>query len=184
MEALLTRASAKTIGAKPVAPEHLRLALQAAVRAPDHGRLRPWRFMLFEGAQREALGEILATTLKQRGGEVSDGDLARERDKATRAPLIVLVVCRAVSGTKIPEIEQVLAAGAAAQNLMLAFHALGYGAMWKTGAPAYDPRVKAALGLAPTDQIIGFLYAGGDATYVPAKGAAVDDVLLAFAGAQ
>ena len=86
--------------------------------------------------------------------------LARERGKALRAPLIVVVVARIQSGSKIPEVEQIVSAGAAAQNIMLAAHALGYGAMWKTGEPAYDLRVKEALGLQASDAIVGFLYLG------------------------
>jgi nitroreductase len=182
LEALLTRTSAKSLGPTSVQAAHLRTALEAAVRAPDHGRLRPWRFIVVEGDQRLALGEIFARALQRRGGEYSAGDIERERAKALRSPLIVIVGCHVVSGTKIPEIEQVLAAGAAAENLMLALHAQGYGAVWKTGAPAYDPYVKRAVGLAPEDHIVGFIYAGGDATYSPGKPASVDTALLPFAG--
>jgi nitroreductase len=177
---LLTRQSAKTFGARQVSASDLETALSAAVRAPDHGRLRPWRFMLVQGSNLERLGEIFATALRGRGGEVTDGDLARERDKTKRAPLIIVVVCRVVTGTKVPEIEQVIAAGAAAENLLLAFHALGYGAVWKTGAPAYDPSVKRALALADSDHIIGFIYAGGEQTYTPGKAAQVTDAMLPF----
>ncbi len=180
IEALLTRTSAKTIGQREVTARDLHTVLEAAVRAPDHGRLRPWRFMLVRGADLERLGAILETALRKRGGGVSEGDLARERDKTRRAPLIVIVICRVNHGTKVPEIEQVLATGAAAENMMLALHALGYGAMWKTGAPAYDPFVKQSLGLAVEDHIVGFIYAGGDPTYVPGKTARVEDALLPF----
>jgi nitroreductase len=105
IEALLTRTSAKTLGQRPVPAEHLRTALEAAVRAPDHGRLRPWRFILVEGEQRLVLGEIFARALRRRGGECSEGDIERERAKALRSPQIVIVGCHVVSGTKIPEID-------------------------------------------------------------------------------
>src|SRR4051812_39316514 len=109
IEALNSRATAKTYGADAPTREHLAIALQAAVRAPDHGRLRPWRFMLVEGDQRRKFGELLAASAKRRVPGLSDGDLQRERDKALRAPMIIIVACRAVSGTKVPIIEQLLA---------------------------------------------------------------------------
>jgi nitroreductase len=182
IEALNSRATAKTYGADAPTREHLAIALQAAVRAPDHGRLRPWRFMLVEGDQRRKFGDLLAASAKRRVPGLSDGDLQRERDKALRAPLIIIVICRAVSGTKVPIIEQILAVGAATQNLLLALHALGYAAAWKTGAAAYDTDVKRALGFAADDHLVGFVYVGGGAgaTIPPGKPASVPDAMLDF----
>lgn len=184
IEALNTRATAKTYGADAPTKEHLAIALQAAVRAPDHGRLRPWRFMLVEGSQRRKFGELLADSAKRRVPGLSDGDLQRERDKAMRAPMIIIVMCRIVPGTKVPAIEQVLAAGAATQNILLALHAQGYAAAWKTGEAAYDPEVKKALGLSVDDHLIGFVYAGGGtgATFSTGKAASVQDAMLDFPG--
>ena len=110
--------------------------------------------------------------------------LQRERDKAMRAPLIILVACRVVPGTKVPAIEQILAAGAATQNILLALHAQGYAAAWKTGDAAYDSEVKKALGLAVDDHLIGFVYVGGGmgATYSTGKSASVQDAMLDFPG--
>jgi nitroreductase len=181
-EAMKSRHSAKTYGQDSPSREHLQAALESAVRAPDHGRLRPWRFMLIEGEQRRQLGELLAASAKRRVPGLSDGDLQRERDKALRAPLIVVVACRIVRGTKIPDIEQILAAGAAAQNMLLALHALGYAAAWKTGEAAYDTEVKTALGFAADDHIVAFIYAGGGegATFAPGKPASVVDAMLPF----
>ena len=87
-------------------------------------------------------------------------ELARERAKAMRAPVIVVAAAKLAKGHKIPEVEQLLSAGAAVQNIMLAAKARGFGAMWKTGAPAYDASVKQALGIAPDSEIVGFLYLG------------------------
>src|SRR6476619_4567571 len=112
LEALITRSSAKTYGDTAPTKEHLATVLQAAVRAPDHGRLRPWRFMLIEGEQRRKFGDILAASAMRRNPALSAGDLQREHDKALRAPLSILVACRAVTGTKVPVSEQILAAGA------------------------------------------------------------------------
>jgi nitroreductase len=184
IEALTTRSTAKTYGDVAPSKEHLAIVLQAAVRAPDHGRLRPWRFMLIEGNQRRKLGDLLAASALRRVPGLSEGDLTRERDKAMRAPLIIVVACRAVPGTKIPLIEQILAAGAAAQNILLALHTLGYAAAWKTGEAAYDPEVKQALGLAVDDHIVGLIYTGGGmgATFAPGKPASVQDAMLNFPG--
>jgi nitroreductase len=181
IHALLTRSSAKAIGQTRIAQEHLRIALEAAVRAPDHGRLRPWRFMLIEGDDLRQFGEVLVEAAQRRNPQASEGEIAREREKAARAPHIIVVVCRVVASAKVPEVEQILAAGAAAQNVMLALHAQGYGAAWKTGAPAYDVGVKTAIGLAATDHIVGFIYAGGDATFAPGKRATVEEAMLPFA---
>jgi len=185
IEALISRSSAKTYGDTAPTKEHLATVLQAAVRAPDHGRLRPWRFMLIAGDQRRSLGAMLAASALRRVPGLSDGDLQRERDKAMRAPLVILVACRIVPGTKVPAIEQLLAAGAAAQNILLALHTLGYVATWKTGEAAYDTEVKKALGLAADDHIIGFIYTGGGsgATIATGKAANVDDAMLAFPAA-
>jgi len=182
LEALSTRATAKTFGDTAPSKEHLAQVLQAAVRAPDHGRLRPWHFMLIEGEQRRKLGDLLAASALRRVPGLSAGDLQRERDKALRAPLIILVACRVVPGTKVPAIEQILAAGAATQNILLALHALGYAAAWKTGEAAYDTEVKKSLGLAADDHIVALVYTGGGtgATYATGKAASLQDAMLEF----
>jgi nitroreductase len=184
IEALNTRSTAKTYGETAPTKEHLAIALQSAVRAPDHGRLRPWRFMIIEGAQRRKFGDLLAASALRRVPGLSEGDLQRERDKAMRAPMIILVACRIVPGTKVPAIEQILAAGAAAQNILLALHAQGYANAWKTGEAAYDTEVKKSLGLAADDHVIGFIYAGGGigATSGTGKAASVQDAILDFPG--
>ena len=184
LDSLVTRQSAKTYGASAPSREHLAQVLQAAVRAPDHGRLRPWRFMLIEGEQRRKFGDLLAASALRRVPGLSEGDLQRERDKALRAPLIIVTACRVVPGTKVPAIEQLMAAGAASQNILLALHALGYVAAWKTGEAAYDAEVKKALGFAADDHIVGFVYTGGGmgATFAPGKPASVQDAMLDFPG--
>ncbi|MDF3020612.1 MAG: nitroreductase [Steroidobacteraceae bacterium] len=184
LDSLVTRQSAKTYGASAPSKEHLAQVMQAAVRAPDHGRLRPWRFMLIEGDQRRKFGDLLAASALRRVPGLSEGDLQRERDKALRAPLIIVTACRVVPGTKVPAIEQLMAAGAATQNILLALHALGYVAAWKTGEAAYDAEVKKSLGFAADDHIVGFVYTGGGmgATFAPGKPASVQDAMLDFPG--
>ncbi|HEY6517295.1 MAG TPA: nitroreductase [Steroidobacteraceae bacterium] len=160
IDALLERRSAKTLSDPAPDDGALELLLECAARAPDHGRLRPWRFIVIRGAARERLGELMADQLRRKVPDASAETLQRERQKALRAPLIIVVAAVCKAEAKVPAIEQVLAAGAAAQNIMLAAPALGFGAMWKTGDAAYDDTVKAALGLAAADAIVGFLYLG------------------------
>ena len=102
----------------------------------------------------------LAEALQRRTPDVTQVQLERERAKPLRAPMIVAVCAIVDPESRMPVIEQILSAGAAAQNVMVASHALGYGSAWKTGEPAYDPVVKAALGLQPKDAIVGFIYLG------------------------
>jgi nitroreductase len=160
LELMLGRESAMKLEAPGPSAEDLERIFASAVRAPDHGRLRPWQFVVIPEERRAAFGNLMADCLKRRMPDVSDNELQRERDKAFRSPVIVAVAAKVQRGHKIPEIEQIASAAAAAQTIMLAAPALGYGAVWKTGAPAYDATVKTALGLSPDDDIIGFLYLG------------------------
>jgi nitroreductase len=164
IDALLRRRSARALTAPAPDAAALELMLASAVRAPDHGRLRPWRFVVVREAGRARFGELLAAHLRRMQPQASPEAVQRERDKALRAPLIVVVAARVDPAvTKIPAIEQTLSAGAAAGNIMLAAFALGFNAMWKTGGAAYDAVVKQALGLEPADAIVGFLYIGTEA---------------------
>jgi nitroreductase len=169
IDALVTRRSAVTLTEPAPDAAALELILASAVRAPDHGRLRPWRFIVVRGAARAHFGELLARHLARTQPAASAESLQRERDKAFRAPLIIVVAAHVNEAVKIPPIEQLLSAGVAAGNIMLAAVALGYNAMWKTGAAAYDAQVRQALGLASSDAIVGFLYVGTEAgkTSVP-----------------
>jgi len=173
IDALLERRSAKTLIDPAPDAGALQLLLECASRAPDHGRLRPWRFIVIRGAARERLGELMAEQVRRKLPAASAETLQRERQKPLRAPLIIVVAAVFNATAKIPPIEQVLAAGAAAENVMLAATALGFGAMWKTGDAAYDDTVKAALGLESRDAIVGFIYLGtapADAVPPPARG--------------
>lgn len=160
IDALLERRSAKTLTDPAPDAGALALLLESAARAPDHGRLRPWRFIVIRGGARERLGELMAEQTRRKQPEAGAEALQRERQKALRAPLIVVVAAVCNTAARIPPIEQILAAGAAAQNIMLAATALGFGAMWKTGDAAYDDTVKLALGLEIQDAIVGFIYLG------------------------
>lgn len=144
----------------PTEPE-LRLILEAGAAAPDHGRLRPWRFVVVRGEARVRLGGVFADALLERDPEASPKALEQERQRPLRAPVVIAVFARIErDGTKIPEVEQILSTGAAAQNMLLAAHALGYGGKWLTGANAYDPHVQAALRPGEGDLLAGFLHLG------------------------
>lgn len=160
IDALLQRRSARALSVPAPDEAALDLILSSAAAAPDHGRLRPWRFVVIQGNALERFGDLLADQLRRTHPSSSEETLQRERQKAFRAPMIVVVAAICTPGGKIPVIEQILAAGAAAQNVMLAALALGFNSMWKTGAPAYDGEVKAALGLEAKDAIVGFMYLG------------------------
>lgn len=138
--------------------------LRAAAAAPDHGELRPWRFIVLRGEAKESFGEVLAEAYLRRvelaGGAPEPARLAKERTKLNRAPLVIIVAAVHVHDEKIPWDDQLGSAHAAAQNLLLAATALGYGSMWRTGDPVFDPHVKTAVGLTEHDAIVGFLYVG------------------------
>jgi nitroreductase len=160
LELMLTRESALKLEAPGPSAAELDRMFASAVRAPDHGRLRPWQFVVINEDQRGAFGDLMAESLHRRDPSAGQGELAREREKAFRSPVIIVVAVAMKRGTKIPDIEQIASAAAAAQTIILAAPALGYGAVWKTGAPAYDAFVRGRLGLGDEDQIIGFLYVG------------------------
>jgi nitroreductase len=144
-------------------PDEAMLAriLAAGASAPDHGRLRPWRFIVIRGAARERLGEVFAEALVKRQPDAPVEALEQERSRPLRAPVVLAVVARLdPQHPKIPEIEQILSTGAAVENILLAAHAQGFGAKWLTGANAYDAHVMAALGLAANDRLAGFVHLG------------------------
>jgi len=176
IEALMGRVSPAQLVEPGPDPTQLQTLLQVAARAPDHGRMQPWRFVLIEGEARNRFGEVMAQSLTRREPGAPEGKLDAERKKTLRAPLVVVVAAAVKDNPKVPDIEQVVAAGAAAQNMLVAAHAMGLGGFWRTGATAYDPEVKRALGLGDQDAIVGFIYLGSVALAgksVPAETTAV-----------
>jgi nitroreductase len=162
IDLLKSRRSVKPIelgGPGPTAAE-LATLLTVASRVPDHGKLTPWRFIVFEGEARLIAGEIIAETFRANRPEATADQIEHERKRLARAPLVVAVVSRAGAHVKIPEWEQVLSAGAAATSLVFAAHALGFAASWLTEWYAYDRRVLDALGVKPQERIAGFVHIG------------------------
>lgn len=163
LEAVITRCSVAPAFLAEPAPDDAALEriLAAGASAPDHGRLRPWRFIVIKGEARARLGEVFAEALRRRNPEVAEAALEQARGGPLRAPLVIAVVATLdPQHAKIPEIEQILSTGAAVQNMLLAAHAQGYGGKWLTGANAYDEHVRQAFGLATDHRLVAFLYLG------------------------
>lgn len=160
LTALTTRVSMPRLTEPGPSPEQVRQLLEAALRAPDHGWLRPWRFIVLEGEQREGLADIMEQQARARWPEADRAALEHARGKALRAPTVIIAVAEITEHHKVPAWEQVVAVGAAVQNMMVAAHALGIGAMWRTGALANEAAVKLRLGFADKDQVVAFLYLG------------------------
>jgi nitroreductase len=162
LELLKTRRSVKPIelsGPGPTASE-IETLLQIASRVPDHGKLAPWRFIIFEGNSRSAAGEAIANAFRADRPDATPDQIDFERRRLSRAPLVIAVVSCAGPHVKIPEWEQLLSAGASAMSLVFAAHAMGYAASWITEWYAYDRRVLDVLGLAANERIAGFVHIG------------------------
>jgi nitroreductase len=162
LEALSSRRSvpALQLHAPGPSPAELDAALDAALHAPDHGMLRPWRFVVIRGAARERLSELFARRTLERDPGTPAAKVDKVRNQPLAAPLVIAVGARILREHKVPELEQLLSTGAAVMNLLNAFHAQGYGAIWLTGGNAYDPQVAAALGFAAGERCLGFVYVG------------------------
>lgn len=134
--------------------------LAIAARVPDHGKLAPWRFIVYAGAVRERLGERLLELARRHNRDLSEAMAEIERTRLTRAPVAVAVVSRAAPHPKIPEWEQVLSAGAACMNLLIAANAHGYAANWLTEWMTFDAEAAAILGVAAEERIAGIIHVG------------------------
>ena len=150
---------AELIGPGPSASD-VDTLLTIASRVPDHGKLAPWRFIVFEGESQLKAGAAIAAAFVAKYPDAKPDQIEFERRRLARAPLVIAVVSRAARHVKIPEWEQVLSAGAAAMSLVLAAHALGFAAAWITEWYAYDRGVLDALGLKPHEKIAGFVHIG------------------------
>lgn len=164
IDLLLTRRSAKALTMVEPGPDdsELETILRAGARVPDHGKLAPWRFILFKGDARAKFGDVLAKIYGQTETRATDEQIEFERNRFTRAPVVVAVISRVTPGIKIPEWEQLLSAGAVCQNMLVAATALGYGAQWLTEWYAFDTSVNEALGLGENEKVAGYLYFGSE----------------------
>ncbi len=160
LETILTRHSISKVKSDPVPRETIEKLLQAAVQAPNHYQVRPWRFVVLTGKSREALGEVMVQALKQQHPDLLEAALEKERAKPLRAPVLIAVGVDKPIDPRVLEIENISSVAAAVENLLLAVHAEGLGAMWRTGPAAQEPLIKKFLGFEPDQIVLSFVYIG------------------------
>ena len=160
LEAILTRHSVAKVKPDPLPRALIEKLLLAAVQAPNHYRVRPWRFVVLTGDSRQALGEVMAQSLKQQHPDLPDEGMQKERLKPLRAPVLIAVAVEPSDDPRVLEIENICSVAAAVENLLLAAHAEGLGAMWRTGPAARDPQVKQFLDFGSDEPLLGFVYIG------------------------
>jgi nitroreductase len=162
IELLKTRRSVKPreMSGPGPSPAELETILTIGARVPDHGKLAPWRFIIFEGDARVRAGEIIAKVFARKNPQATEADLEVERKRLTDAPLVIGVVSFTRPHPKVPAFEQELSAGASAMNIVTAATALGYGAAWLTGWFAFDRDVLDGFGLKPDEKLAGLIHIG------------------------
>jgi len=163
LDYLATRRSVKAMTLAEPGPtaSQLEQILTIAVRVPDHKKVEPWRFVVFEGDARARFGEIIAEACKAEDKmPPSEMRLKGERERLMRAPTVVAVISRVIETPGAPEWEQILSCGAVCMNLCHAANAMGFGTTWITEWITFSPRVREGLGLAPNERIAGFIYIG------------------------
>ena len=151
-------------------PAELKEMIRAAIRAPDHAWLRPWRFLAIQGEKRTALGSILESGLIGRNPNADASAREKARKSSFRAPLVLVVITRLSEHPKVPFVEQRMSAACAAHAILFAAQALNYAGVWRTGDAAFDRSVMTGLGLGTDEEIAGFIYLGtpnGPAKTIP-----------------
>lgn len=159
---LTRRRSTPAIGLSEPGPDSAQIEqlLGIAARVPDHGKLAPWRFIVFQDEARESFGRILGKVWAERTPDATAEQIAFEANRFTRAPLVIAVISKVTEKHAIPLWEQELSAGAVCQNLLIAASAMGFGAQWLTEWYAFDSHAKDALGLRSGERVAGFIYIG------------------------
>lgn len=165
IEAIRARRSLGNVEADPIPRAQIEMLLDAAVQAPNHYKVRPWRFVVIAGKARDDLGDAMVRALRRKRPDLDDAALAKERAKPLRAPLIIAVGVDRADDPRVIEVENICAAAAACQNILLAATDVGLASHWRTGESARDAEVKNFLGLAPEQQLIAFLYIGKPASH-------------------
>ncbi|MET4113886.1 nitroreductase [Bradyrhizobium sp. JR1.5] len=162
IELLKTRRSVKPreMSGPGPSPAELETILTIGARVPDHGKLAPWRFIIFEGDARQRAGEVIAKVFARKNPGAAAADVETERKRLTDAPLVIGIVSFTKPHPKVPPFEQELSAGASVMNIVTAATALGYGACWLTGWFAFDRDVLDGLGLKPDEKLAGFVHIG------------------------
>lgn len=159
---MLARNSAPIPELREPAPSdsEIETMIRIAARVPDHGRLEPWRFIVYRGEARGRIGEMLAELAEKREGPLPEGRLKQEKSRFSRAPLVIGVISSPRENPKIPQWEMFLSGGAAAMNLVIAANAMGYGTNWITNWYSDAEEGRRILGLAPHERVVGFIHIG------------------------
>ena len=165
--ALHQRVSSPRLTVPAPTDKQLDILFRAAGRAADHGNMRPWRFVVVEEEGLTRLGDLFVQAATTQNPEITAPEIERLMSMPKRAPMIILAIAKRQPNPKVPDVEQIIAAGAATQNLLNAAFALGIGAVWRTGDMAYHPLVKQALGVQKNEELIGFIYIGTPTTPPP-----------------
>lgn len=160
LDLLLQRTSCSRLQ-EPAPDRHqLEVMFRAAGRAPDHGQIRPWRFLIVEGKGLESLGELYVQSLLYKNPQASAEQIKRVRNMPLRAPMVIVLIASLHEHPKVPEYEQMITAGCAAHGILLAAQALGLGAFWRSGELCENDLVARGLGLQENERLIGFMYTG------------------------
>ncbi len=160
IEAIHNRHSVGAMKPDPVPRAVIERLLEAAVQAPNHYKVRPWRFVVLTGEGRNRMGDVMAEVLQRRFPNLDAAALDRERAKPLRSPVVIAVGVDPPSEAKVLEVENICAAAAACENILLAATGLGLAGHWRTGDAARDPEIKRFLGFSQDQTIIAFLYLG------------------------
>ena len=159
-EAIKTRHSVGKTKADEVPRDVIEKLLDAGNQAPNHYKVRPWRFIVLTGNARNRLGDVMAASFADRNPGLPPEGLDKTRALPLRAPVLIVAAVDKPVEAKVLEVENLSAVSAACQNILLAAHALGLGAKWRTGDWARDAKVKEFLGLAADQLIVAFIYVG------------------------
>ncbi|MED0679328.1 nitroreductase [Aneurinibacillus thermoaerophilus] len=165
LELIMTRRTIGKVKDDPVPREDIEKILEAGNWAPSHFNTQPWKYFVITGNGRKRLGEAYAKiALLEKGEGLTDAETKalyeKSMNKAFRAPLVIAVACLPHEEEYVVEAEEFAAVAASIQNMLLAAHALGYGAIWRTGAPSYHPVMKELFGLGAKDRLMGLVYIG------------------------
>ena len=160
LEAIQTRNSVPLLTDPAPTSEEMSEVYKGALRAPDHARLRPWKFIEVRGDSRDKLARIFIDTATALNSDLSENEISKLEKAPHRAPMVIILAANIKEHPKVPEIEQIISLGAAAQNILLGIHEIGYSAVWRTGNMAFNPEITKFLGLEENYKIIGYLYVG------------------------
>ena len=160
LEAIQTRNSVPLLTDPAPTSEEMSEVYKGALRAPDHARLRPWKFIEVRGDSRGKLAKIFIDTATALNSDLSENEISKLEKAPHRAPMVIILAANIKEHPKVPEIEQIISLGAAAQNILLGIHEIGYSAVWRTGNMAFNPEITKFLGLEENYKIIGYLYVG------------------------